>query len=689
MPNLNLLQPNRISLEVVILGGGFAGVYCGQRLSRTLKISNSGLPSGIVSEQNYMVFQPMLAEVAGASLAPQQIINPIRRLCRNLRVIKGSVKTVDLEKKEVLVDTGSFSSGVVLEYKHLVVSLGAEIDLSRVPGMPEHALLMQNVGDAMILRATIISRIEEANVESRAEVRQRLLTFVIVGGGYSGVETAGEVLDMLHETAKYYSGVPQEEIRVVLVHSRDRILPTLSSNLGEYATRKLKKRGLELRLNERVKAMTATKVYLTSGEVIEATTTVSTVGNAPNSVIKEMCDEYGIKHDRYRILTDQSMKVPGFDSLWAAGDCAAVPYSGKEGGYCPQTAQFAMRMGQTLADNLVSDMNAKPLKTFQFKGLGELASIGHRTAVANVMGLKFSGLIAWFMWRSVYLSKLPGLDRKIRVMIDWTLDLFFPRDINLLNPRYSTVYQEVHLEPGDRLFTGGEPAFSLYVVKEGKVELRDGDKIVRTIQPGDFFGERALVHGTGYLYNAVSPVETQLISVSGDVIVPFLQASRRLRRVLAKTTAQGSAEAEMSSIRSKLDESLLSQSISEVMRTDVATLSSDQTVGEAMLMFKQRRFSTYPLVNDHRHLIGVIGREDFFDFLKRVDVDHGSTLDQIDLMHLPVCRGSQSVNAALEQMVRAGRYKCLIIDDTNRLIGIITVMDLLGEAAATMESTLV
>ncbi|MDF1814183.1 MAG: FAD-dependent oxidoreductase [Verrucomicrobiales bacterium] len=684
MTNPTLLKPNRISLEVAILGGGFAGVYCGKELCRNRKKLKDCEKSGIVSEQNYMVFQPMLAEVAGASLSPQHVINPIRRLCRNLRVIKGAVKNIDLEKKEVLIDTGSFSSGVCIEFKQLVVSLGAEIDLSRVPGIPEHAMLMQNVGDAMVLRATIISRIEEANVESRPDVRQRLLTFVIVGGGYSGVETAGEVLDMLHETCKYYGGVPREEIRVVLVHSRGQILPTLSSSLGEYAARKLEERGLELCLNERVKAVTATRVYLTSGATIESATIVSTVGNAPNSVIREMCDTYGVPHDRYRIITDQSMKVPDFDFLWSAGDCAAVPYSGEEGGYCPQTAQFAMRQGKTMAQNLVRHIEGEPLKPFLFKGMGELASIGHQTAVANVMGLKFSGIIAWFMWRSIYLSKLPGLDRKTRVIIDWTLDLFFPRDINLLNPRYTKVYQEVHLEAGDRLFSTGEPAFSLYVVKEGEIELRDGDDAVRTIGPGDFFGERALVHGSGYVYDAVSPVETQLVSVSGEVIVPFLKASRRLRRVLAKTTAQKTAEGEMQSIRSKLDEAILTQPIANVMRTDLATLKTGQSTGDAMAMFKKRRFSTYPLVTDKGVLVGVIGREDFFDFLKRENVDYSSKLDKVDLRHLPVCECDQPVSEALEQMVRAGRYKCLIVDDSNRLTGIITVMDLLGEAADTL-----
>ncbi len=671
-------------IEVAILGGGFAGVYCGKRISDRRGAHPSLAESALISNQNYMVFQPMLAEVAGASLSPRHVVNPVRMLCRGIHVFKGEVDSVDLEKKQLHIDTGYFSAGVDIRFRHLVLALGAEIDLSRVPGMPEHALLMQNVGDAMILRATIISRVEEANLESRSEVRRRLLTFVIVGGGYSGVETAGEVLDLLHSIARYYKGIRREELRVVLVHSRERILNTLSEELGLYAEKKLRRRGLEIILNNRVKAVTATRVYLQTDEVIETTTVVSTVGTAPNRVIRAICDRYDVPHQRYRVTTDAFLRVPGFDFLWAAGDCAAVPLHGakEEGELCPQTAQFAMRQGAMLADNLGSVFRERPGKPFTFTGLGELASIGHQTAVANVFGMKFSGFLAWFIWRTVYLTKLPGLDRKLRVMIDWTLDLFFPRDINLLNPRYTSLFREVHLEPGNHLFNRGEPAFSLYVIKAGRIELVDsGGTVVRTIEPGDFFGERALVHGGGYHYDAVATDATQLLSVSGEVIIPFFQASRRLRRVLAKTTAQVSAEAELRSVEEKLDPSILQRPVSEVMRTDLATLRPDQTIQQAIRFFRERRFSTYPLCTGEGKLAGVIHREDFFDFIKRGDVHSETPLDQVNRMHLPSCREDATVDRALELMIRSGRYKCLVTDAEERLVGIITVMDLLGAGA--------
>ncbi|MEM9016723.1 MAG: FAD-dependent oxidoreductase [Verrucomicrobiota bacterium] len=674
-------EPHRIQVRVVILGGGFAGIYCGKKIGKQLrKAGIDPKEAAIVSDQNYMVFQPMLAEVAGASIQPRHVVNPIRQLCRGLRVYRGQVKSVDLEKQEVRVNTGNFSAGVILEYKHIVVSLGAEIDLSRVPGMPEHALLMQNVGDAMILRATIIRRIEEANAEYREHVRKRLLTFVVVGGGYSGVETAGELLDMLHEVTKFYTNISRDEIRVVLVHSRERILQTLSDSLGDYAGEKLRERGLELCLKERVRAVTSSKVYLQSGGEIETATVVSTVGNAPNRVVRNLCDEQGVPHERYRIKTDEYLKVEGFENVWSAGDCAAVPLMDGGGASCPQTAQFAMRQGACLATNLGATARGEPLKPFLFKGLGELASIGHQTAVANIMGMQFSGFIAWFMWRSIYLSKLPGFDRKLRVVIDWTLDLFFPRDINLLNPRYTKLFQQVHLEPDDVLFNRGEPAFSLYVVQDGQIDLRNTEgEVVRSIEEGDFFGERALVHGGGYLYDAVAKGSTQLVSLSGEVILPFFQSSRRFRRVLAKTTAQVSAEGEIDAIIEKLHPTTLEAPVIEVMNTDIATLKEKQTVRDALALFSERRFSIYPLVEDDGTLAGVLSREDFFDFIKRGNVAENTTLDQVEKMSLPICDSDSCVRDSLERMVRFGRYKCLVVDGDEKLRGIVTVMDLLGE----------
>ena len=514
-------------------------------------------------------------------------------------------------------------------------------------------------------------------------MRRRLLTFVVVGGGYSGVETAGEILDLLREAARDYHDIPREEIRVVLVHSRERILQNLGDNLGDYAAKKLRQRGLEILLNERVRAVTATRVYLQSGETIETATVVSTVGNAPHSAIRALCEANDLPNEGHRLLTDEFLRVRGQDAVWAAGDCALVPLAGKTAEFCPQTAQFATRQGIALAKNLGHTLSGRGPDPFQFKGLGELASIGHRTAVASILGMQFSGFVAWFLWRSIYLSKLPGLDRKLRIVIDWSLDLFFPRDITLLNPRFTKLYRQVHLEPGDALFHRGEPAFSLYVVQSGAIELRDGSgEVVRTITEGEYFGERAIVHGGGYLYDAYAKGPTELVSLSSEVVLPLFTSSSRFRRVLGRTTAQGSAEAEIESVKRRLDPAVLRQPVRERMRNDLAPLRSDATVGEALALFSTRRFSIYPLAGPDGRLDGCLAREDLFNFLKRADVSMESPLEEIERLHLPVCPVESEVEEAVESMIRSGLQKCLVTDRDGRLVGIVSVMDLMGPGAA-------
>ncbi|MGJ8673139.1 FAD-dependent oxidoreductase [Rubritalea sp.] len=660
--------------EVLILGGGFGGIYAGKALGEKL---NGQCESALVSENNYMVFQPMLAEVAGASISPRHVINPNRMLCRNLNVYRGKVSRIDLKNKEVTINTGHYTREVKIRYKHLVVALGAEIDLRRVPGMPEHGLLMQNAGDAMKLRSTAIARLEEANFVRNPELRRQLLTFVVVGGGYSGVETAGEILDMLLSLRKYYKQINKEDIRVTLVHSRDRILPTLSEKLSHYAAEKLQKRGLELCLNTRVKAVTSTKVFLNNGEVIPSNTVVCTIGNAPNALVRKMIQEFDLPTEQGRIKVDATMAVSGWDGLWALGDCAWMPMP--NGKPYPPTAQFAMRQGTQLGKNIVSHYKGKPAQPFTFEGLGELASIGHRTAVANLMGVQVSGFLAWFLWRTIYLSKLPGLERRMRLTIDWTLDLFFPRDLNLVDTAETEVISEIHLEAGDTLFSTGDPAFSLYVVKSGKIELRnEKGETVRKLIAGDFFGERALVHKSGYLYDAIAAESTRMISVPGETILPVLQHSRRLRRVLAKTTAQASAESELETIIEQIPAFVCDKPLDQIMHSPIAALHQESTVSDALRLFKKKRYSIYPVINDEGQLVNVIDRDDFFDFMKHSGVTRTTCISHMENFHIPTCSSSDSVTNAVSEMIKSGRYKCLINNSDGELVGIVTMNDIMS-----------
>ncbi len=662
-------------LDIAILGGGFAGVYCAKTLRRQFG-ANAKYRVGLISQENYMVFQPMLPEVAGASISPRHVVNPLRLLCPGTDVFKGTLERIDWPAKRLVLHAGAFAGHVEITFDHLVLALGAEVDLSRIPGMPEHASLMQNVGDAMLLRTTIIGRIEEANLESRPEIKERLLTFVVVGGGYSGVETAGQILDLFRSIHVYYPNVSASDLRVFLVHSRDHLLPTLSRSLGEYTAEKLKARGLNLVLNQRVKAVTAHRVYLQDGSTIDANTVISTVGNAPHPLIMELCRQNDLPCEKGRILTDNTGRVPGQSRLWAAGDCAATPFVG--GGFCPDTAQFAMRQGILVGKNIVRTISDDALCHFTFKGFGEMAAIGHHTAVGDLFGIQFSGFLAWWMWRSIYLLKLPRFDRKLRVMLDWTLDLFFPRDINLLSPRYSSLLKEIHLEKGDVLFRQGEPAFSLYIVKSGSIELSDEQGVVNHISKGEYVGERALLEDGVFHFSAHAAEPSTLVSIPAKIFYQLVRGCGSLGRLFQQSAAKYQSREIIDSITRRISPEALRLKAGDVMQTDLTTLRPSMSLDEAVTLTKERPHSLYPMVDEGNCLLGVVKREDFYELLKTPNISFQTRLDVILLSPVPTIDPSTPVNTVMEKFIRGGTNKLLVTDHDHHLAGIITVMDLLA-----------
>jgi len=519
--------------RVVVAGAGFAGVYCAQALGRALGHRRGSKEVALISARNTMEFQPMLPEVCGSEVSPRHVVNPIRRLCREVTVMRGRIVKIDLPARRLTLNAGPYSGNRVVEFEHLALSIGSVVDLSRVPGMPEHAYLIGNVGDAMALRGAIIDRFEEATLAAKRESVRRLLTFVVVGGGYSGVETAGQIADLAADVSHLYPKLSLEDIRVVLVHSGPHLLPEIGERLGRYAESELGKRRVEVILNTRVSAMTASKVYFKWGGSLESFTVVSTVGIAPHPLVTQLCQENGIETVKGRIITEATLRVPGHPCLWSAGDCASIPLP--DGRKAPPTAQFAVREGRLMGGNLARVLNGAAPRPFDYKGVGELANIGRRTAVADIFGLQFSGFFAWWLWRTVYLAKLPGLDRKLRVVIDWTLDLFFPRDISLLNPQGKRLVQEMHLEAKDRLFQAGEPALSFYFVRSGSVELRDENgELRRTIREGEHFGERALLTDRVWRFDAFATGPSDVVALDADLF-DQLQACRAFHEVVERS----------------------------------------------------------------------------------------------------------------------------------------------------------
>ena len=415
--------------HIVILGGGFAGMTTAQNLEEMFGPDRS-VSFTLVSETNSLLFTPMLAEVAGSSLEPSHISTPLRTSLRRTQVIRGRVSEVDLDGRRIQV---AVEGGGVRElvYDQVVFALGAVSNYLGLKNVEELAFDVKSLLDAIRIRNRVIDMFEQADRETDAGLRREKLTFVIAGGGFAGVELAGALNDFSRGILADYPNISSEDLQIVLVHARDRILPELSESLGRYAQESMAMRGVTFRLNCRLNDCGPGRVILSDGEV-RARTLVWTAGTAPNPLLRTLPLE---TDRRGAVVVENTMAVTGRAGVWAVGDCAALQ-DGKTGNPCPPTAQFALREARVLARNIRATLQGRALKPFHFDSLGALCVVGHQTACAELTvpfargkSIRFRGLFAWLLWRGIYLGKPPGLERKIRVLSDWVIELFFPRDI--------------------------------------------------------------------------------------------------------------------------------------------------------------------------------------------------------------------------------------------------------------------
>ena len=408
--------------RIVIAGGGFAGLYAAKQFERTLA-RRPDIEVTLISHENFILFTPMLHEVAAGDLLPGDIVNPLRRILRRVHVVIAELEGIDLTTRSIRCRNALQDVERTFEFDHLLLALGAETNFFDTPGVRDWAVTMKNLADAALLRNRMVALLEEASLHKDEATQRELLTFVTAGGGFSGAETTGAVNDFLRETARFYPAVKPEMIRTILVHGGEYLLPELGEELGRYAERKLKKRGVAVMTGALVKSYDGSVVQVNDGTSISAATLIWTAGAKPSPVVESLA----CPKERGRILVDDCLAVAGIPGLWAAGDCAAVPDG--TGKFYPPTAQHGMREAVVAAENIAHAIAGEPLKAFRYKTVGMLASLGHHTGVAKFFGMKFSGFVAWWMWRSVYLAKLPRLAKKLRVAVDWTLDLFFGREI--------------------------------------------------------------------------------------------------------------------------------------------------------------------------------------------------------------------------------------------------------------------
>lgn len=471
---------------IVIIGGGFAGVYTARAIERMLP---ADVPIVLFARENHVVFTPLLGNVVGASINPMHVVWPIRQMLRRVNCRTAAVTEIDLKHQCVHYQTAA-NMPAVEKYSHLILACGSTVKLDIVPGMSAHGWPLKTMGDALVLRNHLIEILEQAQVEPDPEHRKKLLSVVVIGGGFSGVEVAGEINDLLHASSQYYSEVPPADIRVTLLHRGSRLLPELPESLGEFAQTKMMARGIDVRLKSEAAAVTERAVMLKGGGEISASTVVCTIGSAPNPLL---CDT-GLPMEKNRLKVGGDFRCEGFENVWALGDCALVP-NGYDQQPSPPTAQFAVREAKWLAKNLRSIQRGKPMAPFYFKPLGAFASIGSRRAVGMAFGLRFSGLPAWFLWRGIYLSKMPTLARKLQIAFDWFWQMLFPRDIVQLSLGQTERLPMAHFEKGQYVFRKGDPGDKLYIIERGRAGVYfklDGEPVAM-LNAGDHFGEGALL----------------------------------------------------------------------------------------------------------------------------------------------------------------------------------------------------
>jgi NADH:ubiquinone reductase (H+-translocating) len=447
--NTPLIQQKRI----VVLGGGFAGVRVLLDLQKAFQ-NDIGIDITLVSRDNFLLFTPMLPEVSSGMIETRNIVTPVRAFCNRARFYEAKIDSIDLKDKEIVIShtLGRQSNpqgrrSHTLKFDYLVIALGNETNFYGNEDVAKNSFTMKTIGDAIVLRNHVINMLEQADIEHEdIELRKKLMTFVVVGGGFSGVETVGEINDFIRESIKqYYHNINEADARIILVSAGQKILPEVTEDLSQFALQKLRESGIEVILNTRLEGAATSNVKLSDGSSIACNTFVWAGGGKPDDLIMNLPCE----HDKSgRLLTNNYLEVNGYEYVFSLGDCACI-VDHNTGKPYPPTAQHALRQGQIAAHNLIyairegrADHSKKTKQSFDYKTKGVMALIGRRNGVGILFGHRVHGFVGWFIWRFYYLSTLPTVQKKLRVMVDWFIDLFFKRDVTRLKTSYEEKFEE-------------------------------------------------------------------------------------------------------------------------------------------------------------------------------------------------------------------------------------------------------
>jgi NADH:ubiquinone reductase (H+-translocating) len=602
---------------IVIVGGGFAAVQFAKTLRKKLSASKCDIV--LYNSENHMVFHPLLADVAGASINLDAAVAPLRQMlpgveCRNQRIVR-----IDLPASEIVFEdeNGALAQ---LHYDHVVIACGAESNLGIIPGMTEHAFPFKVMRDAIELRQHIVRQMEQAEAATDPERRRWHLSFIVVGAGFSGVEVAGEINELVRSSTRFYRNFRKEHVVVTMVHSQDQILPEVAPPLREFALKKMEKAGVTILLNSRAVSATHEGVALKDGQMLQGGTIVCTIGTTISPLIQTL----NAPKEKGRIRTTPEMRIEGQANAWAIGDCALITnaFDNKPSN---TTAQFAQRQGRQAALNLVRVLGGKPAHPFRFKALGQLCSIGGYSAVAEVFGLHISGFLAWLLWRSVYLFKLPTWSRRIKVALDWGWDVLFPRDLSFLNTDTPRQITHAYYRPGDFIHRQGELARVFSVIEEGEVEILQATeqntepKLVAVLGKADFFGEAALIGNRPHETSVRARTAVRLAQVGSDLFSEITGSFAPIRDLLMKAVVDqgGDLWRRLPLAKTILEDEPLA-SLLEPLPAQL--LHKENTLGEAIRALNEGPTSDLIIVDDNQRLWGTLDRDDLYRIIARIAV---------------------------------------------------------------------
>lgn len=595
--------------RIIIVGGGFAGVKCARTLQKRLSTRTCEIM--LFSRENNMVFYPLLAEVAGAAISPDAVTVPLRQMLPGVQCRTEEVRQIDLATSEVEYDGFDGRPGR-MGFDHAVLACGADVNLTLIPGMADHAFPLKSVGDAMALRFHVTEQLEKAEVCADPDWRRWYLSFVVVGGGFTGVEAAGEINDLIKASTRFYRNFAPGEVSVTIVHSRDQILPEVSPTLRDFARTKMEQAGIHMVLNARAVMCTAEGVELGDGRMLRGATVVCTIGATAPLLVHRL----DVPKEHGRLLTDPDMRVRGLANLWAIGDCAHIVNS-YDGQVSPTTGQFAERQGRQTAENIVRMLHKRPTRRFSYKPLGQLCGIGERNAVAEILGVRLSGFPAWWLWRTVYLLKSPSWSRRVKIAFDWTWELLFPRDLTYPRVNQTERIARAHYRPGDFIFVEGEPAMSFYVIEQGEVEVFRRDAggeptLIAVFGPGQFFGEIALLDGTVRIGSVRARTVVEVLVMGKEVFSRMSGALMPFRNLVAQALRWR---------RPRLNPRL-AQSWAALKRMPVTSLmeqlpehclSAADTYEDAVRLFDQYAVEWLCVLDEHARLEGIVTRTELFE----------------------------------------------------------------------------